>query len=181
MAHSFHNAAAGDEKLAHILVGEQIQVAPPVAELHILEAVPFFRQGVQSFGEEAVFLHVQGYLTGAGAEEVPMSLNEIANVKVLEEKAVIFLSQHVVLEEKLYFAAAIGDVGKGDLAHLADGNEPAGKYDLLFAKALIGFVVPACLSSGVSPLNTGGIGVYPMLTDAFKLEQALALLIGKFL
>src|SRR4051812_3152603 len=59
---------SGLEDDAHLLVSDQIRVALPVARLHILQAMPFFRWGIERLTQDREVADPQRNLTGAGAE-----------------------------------------------------------------------------------------------------------------
>ncbi len=59
----------GAEDLAHLGAHHQVEITLAVAGLHVGEAVVFFRQGPQSFGEDHKAAHRQGEFVGLGAEK----------------------------------------------------------------------------------------------------------------
>ena len=50
-------------------IDDQVEVALPVADFDVREAVPFFREGMERLGEqaEAVLLHVDGQFSRFGS------------------------------------------------------------------------------------------------------------------
>ena len=72
------------EGLAHLRVDDEVDVAPPVARLDVLEAVPLLGQRPQRLGEELELLHGDGQLAGARPEQVARDADEVADVEVGE-------------------------------------------------------------------------------------------------
>ena len=70
----------GLEDPAHLGVDHQVQVALAVAGLDVGEAVEFFRQGLQGFGQEHKLLHCQGELVGPGAEQGALDPDDVAQI-----------------------------------------------------------------------------------------------------
>ena len=84
-ADALDDARAHDEHLAHLRIGDQIEVALPVARLDVGQSVPLLRQRTQGFPEQADLLHLDGQLVGLGAERAAADAGEVADVHQLEE------------------------------------------------------------------------------------------------
>ena len=76
---------ARHEHLAHFGVRDQVEVALPVARLHVLQAVPLLRHGEQRLREELQLLRVDAQLAGARAEQVALHADDVADIHQLEE------------------------------------------------------------------------------------------------
>ena len=87
------------------------------------------RQRGDGFGQHVEGLHPQRDLAGAGAEHLPAGLDEIAQVELAVEQVQRLLAQVVGAQEELDAPIPVFDVGKGDLAHRADGAQPPGQGD----------------------------------------------------
>ena len=84
-AQRLHDFGALDEDLAHVGVHGEIDVATAVAGLDVLQAVPFFGQWEQVFHQERDFFDVDGEFAGAGAEEIALYADVVAEVEQLVE------------------------------------------------------------------------------------------------
>ena len=69
---------ARDEHLAHFGIGDQIEIALPVARLHVFQAVPLLGHGEQGLGKELELLGVDAQLAGARAEQVALDADDVA-------------------------------------------------------------------------------------------------------
>ena len=118
------NAAALDEHVAHMRVGDQIDVTLAVTDVHVLEAVPFFRQAHERLGQEREFFHPQAFLPHLGSKKLAFRGNDIADIQQTERRPK--LTEHGFLEEKLKPARAVHDIAKKDLAVIAQGHEAPG-------------------------------------------------------
>ena len=66
-------------------VEERLRITLAVAGFQVLQAVPFFGQGVEGFGGELVSGGMNGHFAGPGAEEIALDSHKIAQVKILVE------------------------------------------------------------------------------------------------
>jgi hypothetical protein len=112
--------------LADFGVDDQVQVAPAVADFHVGETVPLFRQGVERFGEqaEAVLLHVDREFPGPGLEDLTRDPDDVADVEPFEQRKSLF-TQLIFSEEGLDAALAVLDADEGAFAEIADSHQTA--------------------------------------------------------
>ena len=71
---------AGDEGLADIGIGDQVQIALAVPGLDVLQAVPLLRHGEQDLGKEVELLGVDAQFAGAGAEQIAFGADDVAEI-----------------------------------------------------------------------------------------------------
>ena len=68
------------ERLAHLLVHDEVEIAPAVPRLAVGEPVKLLRQGTKRLREQAKPLDAQRQLTRAGAERDALRADEVAEV-----------------------------------------------------------------------------------------------------
>src|SRR5207244_303257 len=83
---------ATPEDLADLGVGDQVQIALPVAGLDVLEAVPLLGQGPQSLAQKPEAAHLDADLAPPGPEHRPGDADQVAEVE-LREPPVLLLPQ----------------------------------------------------------------------------------------
>ena len=115
---------ARDEYLAHVGIGDQVEIALPVARLHVLQAVPLLGHGEQRLGEELELLDVHAQLAGARAEQVAFHADDVADIEQLEELE-IALADRVLLDVDLQALAVLLQVRESRLAHVAQRHQRA--------------------------------------------------------
>ncbi len=121
----------GLEDPAHLGVDHQVQVALAVAGLDIGEAVEFFRQGLQRFGQEGRNCRTARVSSsGLGAEQGALDPDDIAQVNEAFKAAEGLLAHHLLLEIDLLAAGAVLDMGEAGLAELPEEHEPAGQTEV---------------------------------------------------
>jgi len=116
---------AGHKDFTHFRVGDQIEVALPVACFHVLQAVPFLRHREQRLGEKLDLLHVHAELPGAGTEQVAIHAHDVAVIEHLE-KLKAALTHGVLLDVNLQPLAVLLQVRESRLAHEPLRHHPAG-------------------------------------------------------
>ena len=116
------------KNLADLRVHDQVEMALPVADLHVRQAVPFLRQRMQRFGQEAqtVFFHVDRQFARLGLEYPAGNPDDVAHVEALEKGKGVF-PQLVLAQEGLKATLAVLNADEGPLAEIADGHQPSGK------------------------------------------------------
>ena len=119
---------ARDEDLAHLGIGDEVEIALAVADFDVLQAVPLFGHGEQGLGEELELLRVDAQLAGAGAEEIALDADDVADIEQLEELE-IALAHGVLLDVDLQALSVLLQVGEAGLAHVAQRHEAAGDAD----------------------------------------------------
>ncbi len=104
-------------------VHDEVEVALAVADLHVGQAVPFFRQGPKALGEQAKPLDLEGELPRAGLEDPAGEVDDIAHVEALE-KGEGRLAHLVLADEGLDAPLAVLDGDEGPLAEIPDRHDP---------------------------------------------------------
>ena len=151
----------------------QIDVAHAVAQLDVGKAVELFGQRQQILGEEGQLLDMDAELAGAGAEEIALDADVVADVEELVELPKL-VADGIFLDVDLEPFAGLLEMGEAGLAHEADGNQASGDGDgdalglQLFARA--GGVRGQNLGHLVGGVEVVGIG---RLTEGFDLLQLL--------
>ena len=120
-----HQRRAGLEDRPRLLVGGQVEIALPVADLDVGEAVPLLRHGPQRLREERQLVDHQRQLARAGADELPRRADLVAEVEVLQDQQGL-LRELVLPDEELELLPAVVEVGEDDLPLLADRAHAAG-------------------------------------------------------
>ena len=153
----------------------QVQVALPVAGLHIGQAVPLLRHRAQRFRDHAPLPHRHRRLAAAGAEHRPARLDEIAAVD--QRQQVEALAQHVALKVELDRAGTVAEIDERRLPHHPLRRHAAGDGDrlrLLDAGAFCLLQQRRRRRRFVAATHGGGIGIAPreqLLTLAQPLGQ----------
>ena len=129
-------------------VGDEVQVALPVAGLGVPQPVVLLRERAHTLGEDAHPLGVDGDFAGAGADEAALHAQVIADVQVLEQLEVV---AHVVAaEQDLNTAGSVLQVQERRAPHYAHGNDAARQRHAL---GILGRATP-----GLNGLEGGGRG-----------------------
>ena len=131
------NARAPNEDVAHGGIGDQIQIALAIANLHVLQAVPLFGHGEQGLGQEFDLFDVDAELAGAGAEQVAFDADDVADIEHFE-KLEIALADGVFLDVKLQALTVLLEMREAGLSHVADRHHAAGNPHLDARGQLIG-------------------------------------------
>ena len=125
------------ENLLRFRIGDQVQIALAVADLHVFESMPLFRHVEQRFRQERQFLGVHAQLTRARAEQVAVDAHDIARFEHLEQR-VFVLGNRVLADIRLEPLAGLQQVHESRLAHQADGRDAAGDAHLRLIGELFG-------------------------------------------
>ena len=171
-ADGLHDAGALDEDLTHVGIDE-IDVAHAVAQLDVGEAVELLGHRQKIFGEEGQLFDVDAELAGAGAEEIALDADVVADVEELVELPQL-VADGIFLDVDLELLAGLLKMGEAGFAHEADGDQASGNGDgdALGLELLAG-------AGGVRGENlghlVGGIEVVRVgrLTKGFDLLQLL--------
>jgi hypothetical protein len=121
-----HDPRAHPEARARLLAHDEVEVAPPELELGILEAVPLLRKGPQRLAEEGQLLDADGGLVLLRAVELARDAEKIPAVDELVEERPDLRVERALLERDLELAGPVLEVGEGELAEGADGDEAPG-------------------------------------------------------
>ena len=131
------DSRARDEDLAHVGIGDQIQIALAVARLHVFQAVPLLRHGEQRLAEELQLLRVDAQFAGARAEEIAFHADDVADIDQLEERE-IALAHGVFLDVDLQALAVLLQVREAGLAHVTQRHQAPGDADAHLGHKLLG-------------------------------------------
>jgi hypothetical protein len=80
LANRRHDLGALQEQVANLRVGDQIQLAVPVANLHVLEAVVLVRRRAQALRQKHPVLDAQRQLAPLGCEHGSLGADDVAEV-----------------------------------------------------------------------------------------------------
>ena len=112
-------------------VRHRIDVPAPVAQIHVLQAVPLVRQRAERLGQEPERVQLQAELAGLGDHGSAPHLDVIGDVHVVEGRE--RLAHDVLLGEKLDLPAAVPQAHEGGLAEAAARHQPADQMRLVVA------------------------------------------------
>src|SRR5689334_8231219 len=130
------------------------------------------RERADRFGKQLEFVDMERNFTGLCAEDRSTCLNEVADIKHLIEEIQAFFANFVQTEEKLDFACAILNVGKGNFSHCPRRPDASRKSSLYFpALFLSGFKFSNCLDAGVSTLGARRIWFHALSAKLFQFLQ----------
>ena len=122
------NAAALDKGVFDLRVDDQIHIPLAVAQVHVLQAVEFFRQRQQAFAQQLDLVRLDADLPHFGAEDLALHADNVADVKFLESG--VGLVAHVIPADiQLNIAGGIPQVGKAGLAHHPLAHQAAAQAD----------------------------------------------------
>ena len=135
--HLGHDRAARDERVAHVVVDDQVDVALTVALLDVLQAAPLVGKRRERFGEHREVGHVQGELAHLRTEDVAGHADDVAafDVAPVEEP---FVAELVLARVDLQASGAVAHVGEDGLAHAALGHHATGDVPDLAIGLLLG-------------------------------------------
>ena len=142
-------AAAGGQHQAGPRVDRQVQVAPAVPHLDVLQAVPLLRQGAQRLGEQGELGHLDAQLPPAGAHDLARSAHPVAGVEVGERREA--LPEHSAVGVQLDAARGVEEHSEGQAPQTAQRQKAPGHGDP-GARARTGGEV------AVGLVEAGGIG-----------------------
>ena len=135
-----------EEGVADVVVGDEVQVALPVADLGVLEAVPLAGRRAQGLGKDDEGVRLDGGLAGARAEQGPGDADEVREVEVLEDVEGV-VAEGLLLGVHLDAAGDVLEVHELGLAHVAVGGDAAGDAD---GRALLKGAVLEGLAGGAA-------------------------------
>ena len=117
--------AAQDEQLAGLLVGEQVELAVPVARLDVGEPVVLVGRRPQRLREQLPRVDAQRQLAAAGAERRALDADQVAEVEV--DQRLVGVAEHVLARVELDPAGAVDEVEERGLAVAAPRAQPPGE------------------------------------------------------
>ena len=168
--------AASDERIAHLGVDDEVDVALAEARLDVLEPVPFLRQRQQVLRKVTDFSGRDGQLVGAGPEKVAFRTDDVAQVEQLEELEVLgadVVLTHIYLDPVL----PVGHVHEPGLAVGAERHDAAAHANVLFGLLEFGSrrlikLLPD-LGDGVAVVEPARVGVETASLQLVELGSAL--------
>ena len=119
-----HDIGASHKGIHNLRIHNQIHITLAIADFRICQAVELLRQRTQGLGQKVKIIHTDGNLAPAGAENLALYTDNIANIQKLE-LGILLLPQHIQLEINLDAAAAVHQHGKACLAMAADCHQAA--------------------------------------------------------
>ena len=120
------DAAARLEHAPRIGVDDEIEVALPVADLDVGQAVPLLRQRQQALREEVQPRRPDRELVGLGPEQAPLDADPVAEIEQLEDLE-IELRQRVLPDVDLQLRVAVRQDQEVRLAEGADREDAAAR------------------------------------------------------
>ncbi len=127
--HRLHDLGALGEDLAHLGIHGEIDVAAAIARLHVLQAVPLLGQGKQVLHQESDFLDVDREFVRAGAEEISLHPDVVAQVEQLV-KLESLLADGVEPDIDLKPLPGLLQMREARLALHANGHESSSDADV---------------------------------------------------
>src|ERR1051325_1478268 len=110
------------KNVAGFLVGNEVEIALPVAQLHVRKAVPLLRQRKQRLRQEENLVHPDAQFIGLGAKQVASYPNRVAQVEQMKQLESL-VSYRVFLYVNLDALPCSLQMGKACLAHQPDRND----------------------------------------------------------
>src|SRR6476619_4054479 len=137
LANCRDDAATDFEDLTCIRVDDQIEITLAVADLDVLQSVPFFRQRQQALGQELEPLRIHGQLVRLCAEQRAVNADPVAQIEKLENVEVA-LGKRVLTDVRLNACAAVRDNDEVGLPKRPDGENSTRQSEawLRFVKLL---------------------------------------------
>ncbi len=178
-AHGRDDARPLDEHLLDLVVGDEVEVAAPIAGLHVGEPVELLGQRAQRLGEQLEGADAQRELAAPGAHHRAAEAGDVADVEVLQSR-IAGLAERVAGGEQLQLAAAVLDHEEGDLAVQALGDEATG-HAMLAGRLLTGLQTFVSVTQGGDLLTSreagrerDGCGAAPLVELAAPLVEDVA-------
>ena len=124
------DASAQLEDPARVLVGDEVQVALPIAHLLIAQAVVFLRQRMEGFGEEMDLPCLHRQFALVRLHHRAANANDVAQVPQFAELVVDVVAQIILAQIALDAAAGVRQRQKARLAHHSSQHDAAGNGGL---------------------------------------------------
>ena len=142
-AENGNNLRALDKGVLDGRIHNEIQITLAIARICVLQAVEFFGQRTQGFGQQLVSPVADGNFSALGTENFSRHFDQIADVEILPGFIALF-AQLVDLAENLNAPRAVLQVDKAHFAHAAFAHDAPGHADRL---AFIGVKIFADLAA----------------------------------
>ncbi len=140
--HLGEDPRALDHHAQHVGVGDEIDVATPVALLDVLQPVPLVGQRTQRFGQHLERSHGERKLAGLRAEDEAGRADDVAALDFLERRERL-RADIVLAHEELETPAAVAQIGEDHAALPADRHDPPGERPRLRFGAPLFAAAPA--------------------------------------
>src|SRR5207302_7152694 len=170
-AQSRDDPRAGDEHVADVGVGDQVDVPLPVALLDVLQAVPLLRKWPERLREELELVDVDGDLAAAAPDHRPGHAEEVTWIEV--EEGFVDVGQLVAARHELDAAGPVLQLGEGHAATPALDHQAAGQGDRI-GRALPVAQGVARGGAGMCAVEAPHIRIAARLADAAKLFETIA-------
>jgi len=116
------DAGSRFENFAGPLVGNEVEIAMAIAQLHVGQTMPFLRERKKSLGKGKEFLYPNGELARLGPEHVAAHTDVIAKIQQMEQLEAFF-AYHVFSHVNLYLLTCALQVSETSLAHQPVRND----------------------------------------------------------
>jgi hypothetical protein len=123
--HRGDQLAAGPQLPGDVRVGDEVHIPLAVPGLAVLETVEFLRQGAHRLGEQRPRVGKYGQLASAGAEDVALHPDDVADVEVSQTLEGL-VAQSIEVAVDLEVVPAVTEREEDRLAVLAATHDPAG-------------------------------------------------------
>ena len=118
------------ERVAHLAVHDEVDIALAIARLLVGQAVELLRQGAQRLAEQLERCHGHGQLPALRAHHRALDADPVAHVQVLELGERV-LAQRVDAAEQLHVARGVAQLEESQLALIALRHDAAGDLHLV--------------------------------------------------
>ena len=118
--------ASVNENLFDFGVDDEVHVTPTVPELHVFQAVPFFRQGQQGFGKQGHAVDEEGQFSRVGFGEFSMGSDEVADIE-FGKQVVRIGADLVFFDIELNVSGTVPDVAECGFPVFAAGHDASGE------------------------------------------------------
>src|SRR5574341_408918 len=175
-ADGLDDPGAEHEDLLYLGVHDEVHVPLAVADFHIGEAMPLFRERAEGFREQGELLHVRGKLVCPGPEQEAFDADKVADIELLEQVEAL-LAQSVLLEIELDLSRAVLDMDEAGLAEAPEGRDPSRERDrdallfqVLFRRPAVLVQEPLGRSGHIEP---SGVRPHAQGADLVELLETL--------
>jgi len=146
------DGAAFEEDLAHVFVGDEVEVTLAVTDFGIGESVPLFGRGTEGLGERDEFFGFEGDFAHAGGEEGALDAEEVAEVEEFIDLE-LGVAEGLALEVDLETTGSIAEVEEHAFTHFSAGGDATGdgcmaSFGVMAVGVVAGF-------GGVKPVGEG--------------------------
>ena len=129
--------AALAEGIPHFGIDHHVQIPLTIAQVHVRQAVEFFRQGFQALGQQRNIFRMDGNFPRLGLEHLALHAHNVADVHFLES-GVHILAHVVPADIKLHVAVGVQQLGERRLPHDVPGHDASGQgHCLAFISVII--------------------------------------------